>query len=148
MLTFNQFGFNQSQYRLSFAHSIFSSSRLCIRKRLSFPSRIYTKLKFRRTNSIEIFSRDLFRNASEVAFCHFLDSFDSHVRKLNCLTRCCFSVTPIFYYYYSLSRGAVCSPVNVLFDDNGQSLKLGEIKLEKSQVCLVPAVKKYQQLSQ
>ena len=32
--------------------------------------------------------------------------------------------------------------MNVLFDDNGQSLKLGEIKLEKSQVCLVPAVKK------
>lgn len=32
--------------------------------------------------------------------------------------------------------------MNVLFDDNGQSLKLGEIKLEKSQLCLVPAVKK------
>ena len=47
-----------------------------------------------------------------------------------------------YYYYYSPNRSAVCSPVNVLFENNGQSLKLGEIKLEKSQVCLVPAVKK------
>ena len=47
-----------------------------------------------------------------------------------------FGNSNFFYYYYSLNRGAVCSPVNVLFENNGQTLKLGEIKLEKSQVCL------------
>ncbi|XP_020618618.1 uncharacterized protein LOC110056480 [Orbicella faveolata] len=30
-------------------------------------------------------------------------------------------------------KGAVCGPVSVLFEGNGQSLKLGEVKLEKSQ---------------
>lgn len=31
--------------------------------------------------------------------------------------------------------------MSVLFEGNGQSLKLGEVKLEKSQVCVVPVVK-------
>ena len=31
--------------------------------------------------------------------------------------------------------------MNVLFENNGQSLKLGEIKLEKAQVCVVPVGK-------
>ena len=41
----------------------------------------------------------------------------------------------LFVNYYALNRGAVCSP-------DGHLLKFGEIKLEKSQVCLVPVVKK------
>ena len=32
------------------------------------------------------------------------------------------------------NRSALCGPVNVLFESNGQSLKLGEIKFDDSQV--------------
>jgi len=32
------------------------------------------------------------------------------------------------------NRGVVCGPVSVLFESNGQSLKLGEIKLRDRQV--------------
>lgn len=79
------------------------------------------------------------KNASESTFGHFLGSVYSEVSIQTVIPDMKFlSVIYLFERVFFLSnRGAICGPLNVVLENNGQSLKLGDIKPGNHQVCLI-----------